>query len=229
VKPVLRHTPSRPPALYNGDRLTQPEFHQRYEASPEDFRAELIGGIVYVASPLRRTHGSYHPKLGTVLCLYESATPRVEALDNATLILGEESEPQADLMLRVLLEFGGRTRTTAGDYVAGAPELVAEVAHSTLEIDLHRKKDDYAQAGVLEYFVLCLAEREVGWFNIEEGGVIRADARGVLRSGVCPGLWVDGKALLAGDVSRLVATARRGLASRARAGFVKRLRAGRRG
>jgi hypothetical protein len=34
------------PPLENGDRLDQPTFHARYERMPEDFRAELIGGIV---------------------------------------------------------------------------------------------------------------------------------------------------------------------------------------
>src|SRR5262245_15062541 len=35
------------PPLENGDHLDQPTFHARYEAMPEDCRAELIGGIVY--------------------------------------------------------------------------------------------------------------------------------------------------------------------------------------
>jgi hypothetical protein len=39
------------PPLANGDHLDQRTFHARYEAMPEDFRAELIGGIVYMTSP----------------------------------------------------------------------------------------------------------------------------------------------------------------------------------
>src|SRR5437879_12991417 len=81
--------PTLPP-LHDGDRLTQPEFHRRYEAYPDDVKFELIGGIVYMASPLRRLHAIYHLKLGTILSLYADATPGVEALDNATTILRSE-------------------------------------------------------------------------------------------------------------------------------------------
>src|SRR5258708_30031839 len=88
-------------------------------------RSELIGGIVYMASPLRRPHGVYHIALGTLLGIYEAATPGVEAADNATVILGEESEPQTDLNLRVLPERGRQTRVNDGEYLRGAPDVVA--------------------------------------------------------------------------------------------------------
>ena len=45
------------PPLENGDHLDQKTFHERYEPMPEDFRAELIGGIVFVSSPLKPRHG----------------------------------------------------------------------------------------------------------------------------------------------------------------------------
>src|SRR5438132_1422155 len=112
MKSAMRIThPDGPPSiplLENGDRLSQKEFHRRYEAYPEDVKFELIGGIVYMASPLRRLHAIYRLKLGTILSLYADATPGVEALDNATTILGEESEPQPDLALRILPEYGGQ-------------------------------------------------------------------------------------------------------------------------
>src|SRR5438876_4022550 len=84
------------PLLENGDRLTQAEFHRRYEAYPDDVKIELIGGIVYMASPASWLHGSYDSELGLVLVLYKAETPGVEAGHNATMILGEESEPQPD-------------------------------------------------------------------------------------------------------------------------------------
>src|SRR5271156_1111031 len=40
------------PPLENGDHLDQPTFHARYEAMPSGTRAQLIGGIVYMGSPL---------------------------------------------------------------------------------------------------------------------------------------------------------------------------------
>jgi len=54
-----RHEPIVPP-LNNGDRLTQREFHRRYEAHAGREKFELIGSIVYLASPLRRPQANYH-------------------------------------------------------------------------------------------------------------------------------------------------------------------------
>src|SRR5438046_2076189 len=93
-----RHSPKVPP-LVPGQRLTQPEFHRRYEAYPEDVKFELIGGIVYMASPLRRRHGRYHASTSGVFWLYEGATPGIELLDNTTTILDDQAEPQPDLEL----------------------------------------------------------------------------------------------------------------------------------
>ena len=45
------------PPLADGQRLDQAEFMRRYELTPPGFTAELIGGIVHVASPLSSPHG----------------------------------------------------------------------------------------------------------------------------------------------------------------------------
>lgn len=40
--------------LENGASMDQPTFHELYKLTPEGFKAELIGGIVYVmASPTK--------------------------------------------------------------------------------------------------------------------------------------------------------------------------------
>ena len=47
--------------LESGDRLTRAEFHRRYCARPDITKAELIQGVMYVASPVRHTvHGKPH-------------------------------------------------------------------------------------------------------------------------------------------------------------------------
>jgi Uma2 family endonuclease len=137
-----------PPELHTGDRMSREEFLRIYESMPEDFQAELIGGIVFVASPLKRRHGTNHLPLGTLFFTYELNTPGIESGDNTTILLGEEGVPQPDLYLRILPEYGGQSRTTATDYVDGAPELVAEIAYSSRAIDLHAKRDDYTRYGV---------------------------------------------------------------------------------
>jgi Uma2 family endonuclease len=213
------------PLLVNGDRMTQPEFHRRYLACPEHERWELIGGVVYLTSPLRWGHGTYHQKLSLVLGVYQVATPGIEVGDSATVILDEESEPQPDLSLRILAEYGGQSRMDEDGYVQGAPELVVEVAYSSRSIDFNQKRKAYEQAGVPEYLVLSVEDQELFWFHFLSGSTIRPNRRGVSRSLVAPGLWIDNQALVDQNGARLMEVVQQGLASREHAAFVRRLRA----
>jgi len=67
-----------PPPLCSGDHLSRDEFERRYAAMPESTRAELIEGIVYVASPARTEHGIPHAMVATWLGNYVAATPGVQ-------------------------------------------------------------------------------------------------------------------------------------------------------
>ena len=126
------------PRLEAGDRLDQKTFHARYEAMPPGTRAELVGGIVYMPSPLKLPHGGCHVLLSRWLDQYAEATDGVEAFDNATSILGPDSEPQPDLSLVIAPDRGGQTRAV-DDYMVGPPELVVEIASGTESYDLHAK------------------------------------------------------------------------------------------
>lgn len=216
---------SGPVELVTGDRMTQPEFHRLYEQTPEGFRAELIGGIVYVSSPLKLRHGTNHLPLGTLFFAYQGHTPGVECGDNTTVKLGEESEPQPDLYLRILPENGGQSRTTEDDYIGGPPELVAEITHSSRAIDLHAKLLDYARNGVREYLVVSLREQQLRWFDLPADEELQLDPDGVCRVKAFPGLWVHAEALFAKDYGRLMATLQEGLATPQHAEFVARLAA----
>ena len=218
---ALRGRNAEIPPLVNGDHLRQPEFHRRYEAMPEDFRAELIGGIVYVASPMRNPHGRHTRLLSGLLATYEAATPGIEGADGVTVILGDESEPQPDLCLRILPEHGGRSKENEQEYLTGPPELLIEVAHSTEAIDLGAKLSDYTAGGVREYLVFCVKPGELRAFQLGKAPAAVKD--GVYRSGEFPGLWIDVGALKAKDTRRILATGRAGIASDEHARFVERL------
>src|SRR5258708_37084286 len=78
------------PPLENGDQLDQPTFHARYEAMPEDCRAELIGGIVYMPSPQRMPHSTAQQLVVRWLDEYSEATPGTDALLNNTRSWGRK-------------------------------------------------------------------------------------------------------------------------------------------
>lgn len=212
------------PELHSGDRMTRKEFHSIYSRMPQNFRAELVEGIVYVASPLKRRHGKSHLLLGSVFAAYEGATAGVDASDNTTLLLGEEAEPQPDLYLRILPAFGGQSKTSADDYVEGAPELIAEVALSTRALDLHAKRRDYRRHGVIEYLVLAPREQKLFWIDLKADQDVAAPD-GIVRARTFPGLWIDPAALFRNDHGALMSTLQQGLASPEHAAFVQRLAA----
>lgn len=229
-RPKLRQPKPQvePPPLNPGDHLSRAEFHRRYEAHPEIKKAELIEGVVYMPSPVRiEQHSRPHFTLITWLGVYLSATPGVEGGDNATVRLDNKNEVQPDAYLRLEPERGGRSRVTADDYLAGPPELIVEVAASSAAYDLHSKRRVYARSGVQEYLVVQTYEKQVTWFVWREGvyETLPADADGVLRSRLFPGLWLRPAALWSGDLAEVLATLREGLASAEHAAFVARLRA----
>lgn len=209
--------------LHSGDRMTQPEFHRLYEQMPENAKFELIGGIVYMASPARHWHGQYHVEFSVALGMYRASTPGIEVADNITTILGDRSEPQPDLLIFISPEYGGQVRYDDDDYLVGPPEMVIEIAHSSRAIDLHVKKEDYQREGVHEYVVFSIPERQLHWFHFASRKQLRADRHGIWRSREFPGLWIDGHALVERKTARLIEVVQQGAASPEHARFVKKL------
>jgi Uma2 family endonuclease len=101
----------------------------------------------------------------------------------------------------------GGTAHVDGSYLAGPPELIAEIASSSASIDLHAKLNAYRRNGVQEYIVWRVRDGEIDWFSLEGGAYARmpADERGVVHSKVFPGLRLAVAAMLAGDVAGVLA------------------------
>ena len=81
--------------LESGDHLTRAEFHSRYCEQPDIKKAELINGVVYVASPVRLVaHGEPHADTITWLNTYRARHPGLRVGDNATVYLDGNTELQ---------------------------------------------------------------------------------------------------------------------------------------
>ena len=206
-----RPPPPTTPLLVDGQRLGQVEFMRRYELTPPGFTAELIGGVVCVASPLSRPHGRGSSHLTTWLGVYCARTPGTESLADATTLMDELGVPQPDTQLRILPECGGQSRDE-GEYIGGAPELVGEVARSSR---LHRPR---RQAGRLRTRgrprIYCRGHRHrTRSTGIDRRGKklvrVKPDPDGLYRSKVFPGLWLDPAALLRRDIAAVLDDSRR--------------------
>ena len=212
------------PPLENGDKLTRHEFERRYHAMPNLKKAELIEGVVYVASPVRaKQHGKPHARIMGWLIAYEAATPGVESLDNTTILLDTDNEPQPDALLRI--ETGGQSRINKDDYVEGAPELIVEIAASSASYDLHEKLKVYRRNQVQEYLIWRVYDHQFDWFRLQQGEYIQLqpNADNIICSQIFPGLWLDKIALLRGDLGTVLAVLQQGLASPEHENFISRL------
>ncbi|HIK12631.1 MAG TPA: Uma2 family endonuclease [Oscillatoriaceae cyanobacterium M33_DOE_052] len=214
------------PPLESGDRLTRTEFELRYHAAPEIHKAELIQGVVYLASPVRANrHGGPHGVIMAWLGAYWMATPGVELYDNATVRLDEENEPQPDALLRLEPAAGGNSVISEDDYIEGAPELVIEIAASSASYDLNDKLNVYQSHGVKEYIVWQVYENQLDWFQLQQNIYLplNADSNGIIRSQIFPGLWLSVDGLRQRNRAQLQAVLQQGLQTSAHQEFVEKL------
>ncbi len=215
------------PPFQNGDAMDQPTFHALYVGTPKGFRAELIEGIVYMASPVQLRHGGPSLKVSQWLGAFADELEGSQAYNEITAILAANSEPQPDHTLIVLPEAGGQTRENIDGFLVGAPELALEISNTTALIDLHAKKTMYERYGVREYIVVESKRQVVHWF-IRRGDMfvpLKQDALGLLKSKCFPGLWLDPKALFERSAKRLLAVLQQGLTTPDHAKFAAKLRA----
>jgi Uma2 family endonuclease len=222
---VERLKPKTLPPLEAGQELDQPTFHECYEAMPPETRAELVGGVVYMPSPMRGDHGRESRFVSGWLDRYEESTPGIEGADGATVKMDLRGEPQPDHFLLIQPECGGQSGVDPDDYYTGAPELVVEIARSSRFYDLTTKKADYERAGVREYLVVELDPNRIHWF-LRRGRHfqdLRPGPDGIYRSKVFPGLWLDAEALFARDRTRRNEVLEQGIQSQEHAAFVARL------
>ncbi len=212
------------PPLENGDQLTRVEFERRYNAMPDLKKAELIEGVVYMASALRITqHGEPHADIIGWLSFYKAFTPNLQLGDNCTVRLDLDNEPQPDALLRIAV--GGQSTISQDGYVEGAPELIVEIAASTVSIDFNQKLKVYRRNGIQEYLVWRVLDSEFDWFRLNAGEYIKLepDSNGIIYSQIFPGLWLDKAALLAGNLAKVLEVLQQGLASQSHQDFVQQL------
>lgn len=180
------------PPLRNGDVMSRDEFERRYADMP-GARAELIDGVVYVASPVFKDHSKPH-WLGT----FDDTTDEYEVLAEHSVRLDADTEVHPDALVRKL--DGGTSTYSPEGFIEGAPELAVEVSMSSVSCDLHGKLRAYQDAGVQEYIVWRVRDGELDWFELRGGQYVKLgpDESGVIESRIITGLKLWVPALLAG-------------------------------
>ncbi|MDF2389543.1 Uma2 family endonuclease, partial [Nostoc ellipsosporum NOK] len=159
------------------------------------------------------------------LWTYQVATPGVRLGIEPTVRLDRDNEPQPDGVLLITPTAKGQSRLSEDDYIEGAPELVVEIAASSVAIDLHDKKKVYGRNGVKEYIIWQIFENKLDCFSLQQGEYLslEIDANEIIKSQVFPGLWLSMPHLLAGNMQQVLAVLQLGINSPEHQIFVQQL------
>jgi Uma2 family endonuclease len=200
------------PPLESGDMLNAVEYWRRYGATPEKVKAERINQKVYIMSPLRAVHhGNPHFLLALWIGHYAMHHPTLIGLDNATIRLNADNDPQPDLCL---LRVNGQTHFDDDGFIIGAPEMIVEIAGSSASYDFSEKRDVYEAVGVGEYLVFETIQGRIAWWQSKNGHFAEIlPENGIYKSGLFPGLWLDADALRSANSLRLIQTLQQGIES----------------
>lgn len=141
-------------------RLTVDEYYRMAEVGvlAPDARVELIDGEIIDMPPMGSQHGGTGMLLNQrfMRAVGESAIVSV----GSTLILGEYSAPQPDLMLlRPRNDFYRQSNPIPEDVL-----LVLEISDSTWRYDREIKAPLYARHGVSDFWIVNLRKRELHCF-----------------------------------------------------------------
>jgi Uma2 family endonuclease len=180
TKPLTRQTPP-------SERVTFDEF---CEMIKKDQKADLINGVIYMATPATLEHEEEFGFLLAVVRIFVRRKKLGFVLGSRVAMqLSEENAPEPDLMF-ISKE---KLAKAKGQAFLGAADLVIElISPSSRWLDLGEKKDLYAKFGVREYWVIDLF-RQVAHFWRNNNGIwedLPIDAMGIVRSVVLPGFWL---------------------------------------
>lgn len=144
-----------------------PKTIEDYRALPDDVRAELIAGELYVTPAPRPEHQRVVPRIWRALTEYSDATEAGEVF----IAPVDVHLPTGDIVQPDLVFVATAQQTNVReDAIHGAPRLLVEVlSPSHPERDRIVKMELYARSGVAEYWIVDPAERSVEVFQLDAG------------------------------------------------------------
>ena len=158
---------------------------------PEGQKADLIDGVIYVASPDNLEHSRIDRFLDHLLSDYLDETGiGGEVLGSRVAFrLDDEGAPEPDLAY-VRPE---RLHLLQENYVDGRPDWAVEiVSPDSIERDYNKKRLQYERFGVPEYWIIDPLEQEMTCYRLGKDDTYKEvrPRKGVVTSKVIPGFWV---------------------------------------
>lgn len=165
-------------------------FTEFMELIPEDQKADLLEGVIYVASPENSEHNDLLRWLTILLGTFieERQLGRL-TINKVAYRLSDRSAPEPDLGFVA----SDRLDCIKPGYVDGPPDLAVEiVSPESADRDYESKRVRYEAHGVREYWIIDPLEH-VTTFLIREGGafVERPPRDHIYESRALPGFSLD--------------------------------------
>ncbi len=167
------------------------DFDEFCELIPDGQKADLLGGVIYVASPDSIRSNTINKFL---VCLidYYIAARNIDGfifMSRVACRLSKFYAPEPDVGY-VRPERAALVEETR---INGAPDIVVEiVAHDSRDRDYGLKRDAYEEAGVEEYWIIDPLQKRCEFLRLVDGAyeVVPLERNTIFRSSVIPGFWL---------------------------------------
>ena len=166
---------------------------QYLKEAPRNQKCEFVQGEIILMGPIGKEHSDVLTFLGFLLRGFCKAKKLGVIFSGGfTIRLFPEVHREPDICFypQEMLPLSSEIPCSQ------IPPFVAEVSWTTRNIDLFEKAEEYAQAGVQEYWVVDLDEKELV-VHLGQGKYQKRNFRqGKVESQVIPGFWVQAEWLL---------------------------------
>lgn len=171
------------------ERMTAKEF---FRDAPEDRKAELIDGVLIMASPPLTVHERLFSFLFRLLGTYAEDRELGQVLGSRTAVaLDANNAPEPD----ILFVSAQRHYIVEEKGVMGAPDFVIEILSAgTARYDRGDKFDAYERAGVRELWLIDpYGPAGTEFFRLEDRRFqpFMPDEDHIMRSVTVDGFWID--------------------------------------
>jgi Uma2 family endonuclease len=166
-------------------------FEEFCDLIPDGEKADLLDGVIYMASPESIEHHDIYGWLYRLICDYLEEMQILGRLFGSRVAfrLGRRHGPEPDLAY-VAPDHLDRIRP---GYVIGPPDWAAEiVSPESVERDYLQKRRLFERAGVSEYWIIDAARKQILCLRRSSHGRLKAvKIKGdKLESAVIEGFWV---------------------------------------
>jgi Uma2 family endonuclease len=157
----------------------------------EDQKADLIDGVIYMASPENNDANRLFVWLITLVSVFVSERDLGDVFGSRSAFrLDDGNSPEPD----IAFVRKARLHLVMWGYTAGSPDLAREiVSPESVERDYSKKRAQFEAFGVIEYWIIDELKKKITLLRLDRKGKYRVirPKHGRYDSKVLPGFWLE--------------------------------------